>query len=72
MIAATHKDGTIKPLKFKYEDKLIDVGLIIQSDTERKTGDIIYKCFSIIDDFKWHYVLRFERVTCKWYLSSMN
>lgn len=71
MAAIIHKDGRVTPVKFKYEDKYIDVELI-QSDVNRKTGDITYKCFSIVENFKWHYILRFERDDCKWYLSSMD
>ena len=71
-IVAFHKDDAIKPLKFKYDDKLINIDLIITSDVERQTGNVIFKCFSLIDNFKWHYVLRFDSKNCKWYLSSTN
>lgn len=75
VIAWYKKDGSIRPLRFKYETKdekvhIIKIEQIYSMELEKIAGNLMYKftCKSTINSIERIYELKYDIDKCKWIL----
>lgn len=70
MIARFDLGGNPRPVKLKFEDKVIIIDQIIISSEEKLAGNRmkVYECRSEVDKRLIRYELKFELQTCRWFL----
>lgn len=78
MIAWFAENGNLTPLKFQIKGEsnefvTIKVDSVSERSEEKLAGNrmMIYRCQSEIDGIEKQYELKYEIVTCKWYLYKM-
>lgn len=75
MIAHFEKDGTLRPLKFRFnetkdESVVIKVDRVISAELEKFSGNhmIVYRCQSLINEVERIFELKYEISMHKWIL----
>ena len=70
MIAWFTKDGVPNPVRYKLDDKVIRVEQVISKSEEKLAGNrmIVYRCQSEINGELRPFELKFELLTCRWFL----
>lgn len=70
MITHHLEDGSINPIRFKMEDKVIKIDKIIKQEREKLAGNIMEKflCSSTINGTEKIYEIKFDTKTYKWIL----
>ncbi|MHB8126627.1 MAG: hypothetical protein ACYDEJ_13515 [Desulfitobacteriaceae bacterium] len=73
MIAWFPQDGVPHPLKFKLHNEVIRVDQVVSKSEEKLAGNrmIVYRCQSEINGELKPYELKYELLTCKWFLFKM-
>lgn len=72
-ISMFDKQGVITPLKFKYNNTVIKVDKVLLTTENRIAGQnaLVFRCKSYINDKETIYELKYDRLTCIWYLYKM-
>lgn len=75
MASIVSKDGTLTPLKFRYEEAdgtllTIKIDHVLHFEREKKAGNImfLYQCRSLIRDQDKIYELKYEPESSRWFL----
>lgn len=70
MLAWSDYKGSMHPIRFKYENKMINVDRIVSQELNRFAGNnmLVFTCQSYIDGEDKIFELRYEVRTCKWIL----
>ena len=73
MIAWFDIPGKLRPIRFRYEGKVVKVEQIIRISEEKLAGNLmkIFECQSEIHGQQKRFELKFEIGTCKWFLYKM-
>ena len=73
MIAWFTIDGVPNPIRYRVDDKVIRVGQVTSRSEEKLAGNrmIIYRCNSEINGELRAFELKYELLTCKWFLFKM-
>ena len=73
VLAHFEEDGTPHPLRFKLNDDAIRIEQVVSVTEEKLAGNkmLCFRCQSEIDGVLKPYEIKFEVVTCKWFLFKM-
>ena len=70
MIAWFDAPGTLRPIRFRHDGKVVIVEQIIKISEEKLVGNHmkIFECRNQIEGLMKHFELKYEINTCKWFL----
>lgn len=70
MIAWFDIPGTLRPIRFRHDGKIVKVEMILRVSEEKLAGNRmkIYECQSEIRGQMKRFELKYELNTCKWFL----
>lgn len=73
MIAWFSQDGSLHPVRYKFDDEVIKVEQVTSKSEEKLAGNrmIVYRCQSEINGELKLFELKYEVQTTKWFLFKM-